>query len=322
MTPGLTAAPFSEAMPAHPQNGDEVIAVNLGSSVYTLTGSITGGNVALDAGETAILVYAGSTAGWYVTWRSATGAVSYPISVAHGGTGIDGAGLLSWVAANADTDTASTTAFWSATDSGAYTFNVSAGIELPNNVSVAGDWVLRVGGTGASTSGAKQIQAGTSDDSFRTRFSVNGGQIDTGWPVTIGNHPSEGGIPFVGLSSGTGDEPQIRLGGFSNYIDFFPAPSAPRTVNTIAFGVSGFPNWVSIAEAGLFPDSAGSGVLDLGVDDTASMTPIYGRLAWRNGYFDGNVGAASYTCSAMPAAAGASGTIYADPITHALFITP
>ncbi len=93
MTPGVTNAPFSEAMPLHPKNADEVIAVNLGSSVYTLTGSITGGDVALDAGETAILVYAGSSAGWYVTWRSATGAVTYPVSIAHGGTGADLSGL-------------------------------------------------------------------------------------------------------------------------------------------------------------------------------------------------------------------------------------
>jgi hypothetical protein len=58
------------------------------------------------------------------------------------------------------------------------------------------------------------------------------------------------------------------------------------------------------------------------VDDNVTDLGITGTNRWKRGFFGGNVDAASYSCSAMPAAPGASGTIYADPVTHALFITP
>jgi hypothetical protein len=81
----------------------------------------------------------------------------------------------------------------------------------------------------------------------------------------------------------------------------------------------------------------GDGASWFGMNHDGSNTDIF--RFWSDGGFDigtnasvspgpnslaaaGNVLAATYSCSAMPAAAGASGTIYADPVTHALFITP
>ncbi len=183
-------------------------------------------------------------------------------------------------------DTAVSEAFWSATDTTAVTSNVSIGIELPNSVSVAGDLVFRTGGTGASGSGVKvaQIVGGTGFAEFFAQGLL--------WPITLGYHPAEPSVPFVGLGEGSGNETQFRVGGFTNYIDSFPAGTAPRGVDTLAFGISNTPNFVSLTGAGLFPDAATSGAIDLGVDDGGA---VYGRLAWRNGYFDGTIEAKSPT---------------------------
>ncbi len=182
-------------------------------------------------------------------------------------------------------DTAVSEAFWSATDTGPNTFNVSVGIELPNNAGVAGDFVVRTGGTGASGAGVESI---------RYNALLGAATITvTGGVVTIGNHPLEGGVPFVGLKT---DDQVFRTGGFSNHIDFLPAASSARGVNTTSFNVSNFLNYITVTEAGLMPDGAGSGTIDLGVDDGGA---VYGRLAWRNVIADQFIGSSPAGISAL-----------------------
>jgi hypothetical protein len=281
MTPGVTSAPFSEAMPLHPKNADEVIAVNLGSSVYTLTGSITGGDVALDAGETAILVYAGSTAGWYVTWRSATGAVSYPISVDHGGTGADGTDLWKWLATDAGLDTAKTEFFLSATDSADNIYNVSIGIELPNSPGVAGDLVFRTGGSGANGSGTERVNINGGTGVFTLNAAtqalvINSDNPDAGFgnPValisTLRTTDSPTWIKLVGHEF-AGQERHVAFGGGD-----FLGDSA-----WVAFIAPGFdpvgggaPNAAGVLFVGSPGFSYNSGAVSLNGDDTGMFQPL------------------------------------------------
>lgn len=141
MTPGSLTGNVSEALPSNPHTGDMVVAINVGATfTYTLTGTIDGvSNLALAATQSAILVYT-SGAGWESTWKSGGGSVSFPISIAHGGTGIDGTGLFDWTA-TAPGDSAVTAFTLSATDSNANKSTASWGIELPGDGVSPGDLV-------------------------------------------------------------------------------------------------------------------------------------------------------------------------------------
>jgi hypothetical protein len=116
MTADSTAGNIAEALPANPNTGDSVVALNVGSAgTYTLTGTVDGGaNLVIAAGATATLYYT-TGSGWRTTFKGSTidttaavngdllvfdsaggafkpaagGTLTYPITAAHGGTGAD-----------------------------------------------------------------------------------------------------------------------------------------------------------------------------------------------------------------------------------------
>jgi len=104
--------------------------------------------------------------------------------------------------------------------------------------------------------------------------------------ILIGNDVVES-IPTVRMLLNSDPEPQFRVGGVTNYIDFFPAAVVSRGVDTIGFGISSFFNFVSITERGFMPDSAGDNAIDLGV--AAGDAPYDSNLRWRTGYFGTSV---------------------------------
>jgi hypothetical protein len=99
--------------------------------------------------------------GGLLTWED-IGIPTLPISIAHGGTGLDGTDLLDWTVTSGDS--ATTVMSLSATDSNANTSTVSWGIELPGDGASAGDAVLR------TDIERVRVVAGSSETAFKAPF--------------------------------------------------------------------------------------------------------------------------------------------------------
>jgi len=128
----------------------------------------------------------------------------------------------------------------------------------------------------AGTTGVVQVFANCTDSPFDWKVSL------------LGNDPSVGSAgPGLRTVSGTGQEPQFRVGGILNYLDFFPAAVAPRTVETIGISINNDSNFYSFTPQCFFPDGATSG--DNAIDLGSSGDLVYGTVRWRTGYFGTSV---------------------------------
>ncbi len=237
--------------------------------------------------------------GWF-----APPSVSYPISVAHGGTGIDGTGVLLFAATG-----------------------TAAKLSSPDGISLLAQ-TSNVAGDNFNPTLVARANTGQTIDVLSV-------QDENSFPFFEVNTSGNSGISnnYVAISEpGSSGDPQSGRSLLSVFA--IAASDAIVATNTNTTGDTNFPAdavaaFAATGRAGLFANTLNTNpnatVQIIGVAAQIGLLTEWdasGGVKVASMSAAGLMDAKAYSCSAMPAAAGASGTIYADPITHALFITP